>query len=145
MNDYTSLNHTRWECKYHVVFIPKYRRKAIYGELRKHLGGVLRALAEQGSLELKKGTLWSTMSICCCPSLRSTLYLKLLATSKGRARSTLLGRSWVKQKTSWVSISGHGDIFVSTVGRDEATIREYIRNQELLDKQTDQLTMWPET
>jgi REP element-mobilizing transposase RayT len=47
MNEYESLNHTKWECKYHVVFIPKYRRKALYGSLRKHLGKLFRELARQ--------------------------------------------------------------------------------------------------
>ena len=47
MKSYESLNHTKWECKYHVVFIPKYRRKALYGQLRKHLGGVFHDLAKQ--------------------------------------------------------------------------------------------------
>ncbi len=45
MDDYESLSHTKWECKYHVVFIPKYRRKVLYGELRQHLGDVFRKLA----------------------------------------------------------------------------------------------------
>jgi REP element-mobilizing transposase RayT len=47
MDEYESLSHTRWECKYHVVFIPKYRRKTLYGELRRHLGEVFRKLAVQ--------------------------------------------------------------------------------------------------
>ena len=47
MDVYESLSHTKWECKYHVVFIPKYRRKALYGELRQHLGEVFRNLAKQ--------------------------------------------------------------------------------------------------
>ena len=47
MNDYQSLSHSKWEGKYHVVFIPKYRRKVVYGQLRRHLGEVFRALARQ--------------------------------------------------------------------------------------------------
>src|SRR5712691_12068046 len=47
MPDSETLSHTKWDCKYHVVFIPKYRRKALYHELRRHLGEVFRALAEQ--------------------------------------------------------------------------------------------------
>ena len=47
MDDYISLSHSKWECKYHVVFIPKYRRKTLYAELRRHLGDVFRRLAEQ--------------------------------------------------------------------------------------------------
>ena len=57
MNDYRSLRHTKWECKYHVVFIPKYRKKAIYGHLRKELGKVLRTLAEQRESRIEEGHL----------------------------------------------------------------------------------------
>ena len=57
MNDYESLKHTKWECKYHVVFIPKYRKKVIYGELRKELGAVLRDLATQRESKVEEGHL----------------------------------------------------------------------------------------
>ena len=57
MNEYESLNHTKWECKYHVVFIPKYRRKVLYGTLRKHLGRLLRELARQKECEIGEGHL----------------------------------------------------------------------------------------
>ena len=57
MNNYRSLNHTKWECQYHVVFIPKYRRKAMYGGLRHHLGDVLRRLAEQRESRVEEGHL----------------------------------------------------------------------------------------
>src|SRR5512141_3178374 len=57
MNEYESLNHTKWECKYHVVFIPKYRRKALYGELRSHLGQVFRELAQQKGSRIEEGHL----------------------------------------------------------------------------------------
>ena len=57
MSDYRSLSHARWECKYHVVFIPKYRKKAIYGALRKHLGEVLRRLAQQRESQIEEGHL----------------------------------------------------------------------------------------
>ena len=57
MNDSESLAHTKWECKYHVVWIPKYRRKALYGELRKYLGPVLRDLAQQREASVEEGHL----------------------------------------------------------------------------------------
>ena len=56
MTDYRSLNHTRWTCQYHVVFIPKYRKKVMYGELRPHLGEVLRRLAQRRESEVEAGT-----------------------------------------------------------------------------------------
>ena len=57
MNDYESLSHTKWECKYHIVFVPKYRRKLLYGQLRKDLGAVLRELATQKESKIKEGHL----------------------------------------------------------------------------------------
>ena len=56
-NVYESLNHTQWECKYHVIFIPKYRRKALYGTLRRHLGCVFRELAGHKESEIAEGHL----------------------------------------------------------------------------------------
>ena len=55
--DIESLSHTKWECKYHVVFIPKYRRRALYAELREHLGAVFRELAEQKESRIEEGHL----------------------------------------------------------------------------------------
>ena len=56
MSNYKSLSHTKWECKYHVVFIPKYRKKAIYGHLRQELGKVLRTWPNSGRAASRKGT-----------------------------------------------------------------------------------------
>ena len=57
MDEFQNLSHTKWECKYHVVFIPKYRRKTLYGELRRHLGMVFRTLAEQRECRVEEGHL----------------------------------------------------------------------------------------
>lgn len=66
-----SLNHTKWERKYHVVFIPKYRRKALFGKLRPHLGKVFRELARQKESEIEEGRLLGDMCICWCGYRRS--------------------------------------------------------------------------
>jgi putative transposase len=57
MDEFESLSHTKWECKYHVIFIPKFRRKVLYGKLRQHLGEVLRALAAQKECRIEEGHL----------------------------------------------------------------------------------------
>ena len=64
MDDYESLSHSKWECKYHVVFIPKCRRKTLYVELRQHLGEVFRRLAEQKESRSKKAI--SSQITCIC-------------------------------------------------------------------------------
>ena len=65
MTDYRSLNHTKWACQYYAVFIPKYRKKVIYTELRRYLGDVLRRLAQRRESEVEEGTVDST---CRCNS-----------------------------------------------------------------------------
>ena len=57
MDEYESLSHTKWECKHHIIFIPKYRRKALYGQLRRHLGELIRKLAEQKESRVEEGQL----------------------------------------------------------------------------------------
>ncbi len=56
MDDYGSLNHSVWGCKYHLVFIPRYRKKVLYGELRRRMGGVFRSLAKQKDCRIWKAT-----------------------------------------------------------------------------------------
>ena len=63
MHDRQSLAHVRWECKYHVVIIPKFRRKILYGQLRKQVGRILRALCDQGASSCSKGRRWRTTCI----------------------------------------------------------------------------------
>jgi putative transposase len=64
MGDYESLSHSKWECKYHVVFIPKCRRKTLYVELRRHLGDVFRKLAEQKESKIEEGHLLRITCTC---------------------------------------------------------------------------------
>jgi len=64
MQNFESLSHVRWECKYHVVFIPKYRRKVIYGNLRRAIGRILRDLCQQKGVEVLEGTAMPDQSTC---------------------------------------------------------------------------------
>jgi len=86
MDKYESLSHTVWECKYHVVFIPRCRRKTLYGELRVHLGEVFRKLASQKESRVEEGHS-PTTSICCWRSRRSTPSRKSWGSSRARAPS----------------------------------------------------------
>ena len=142
MNDYGSLNHTKWECKYHVVFIPKYRRKALYGSLRKHLGGLFRELARQKESEIEEGHLMGDhvhMMISIPPKYAVSQVVGFI---KGKS-AIHLARVYGERKRNFVGqhfwARGY---FVSTVGRDETVIREYIRNQEKEDQRLEQLNLW---
>ena len=141
MDDYESLSHSVWDCKYHVVFIPKCRKKTLYGELRQRLGDVFRTLAKQKECQVVEGHLMPDhvhMLISIPPK-----YSVAQAIGYIKGKSAIhVARTFFDHKRSFVGqhfwARGY---FVSTVGRDEATIREYIRNQEVEDKRQDQLKL----
>ena len=144
MTNYKSLQHTKWECKYHVVFIPKYRKREIYGSLRRNLGEVFRRLAEQKENRIEEGHLQSDhvhMMISIQPKYsvgqvvgyikgKSAIYI---ARNFGERRRNFVGQHF------WAR-----GYFVSTVGRDEAVIRDYIRQQETEDRRQDQRDLFRE-
>ena len=142
MEDTESLNHTKWECKYHVVFIPKYRRKSLYKELRRHLGEVFRSLASRRESRVEEGHLMADhvhMLISIPPKFSVAQVMGFI---KGKAAihiaRTFLGH---RQNFTGQHFWARG-YYVSTVGRDEAAIRDYIQKQEEEDKRLDQLGLW---
>jgi putative transposase len=137
-----SLSHTKWECKYHVVFIPKYRRRALYEELRRHLGEVFKQLARQKESKIEEGHLLPDhvhMMISVPPKYAVSQVVGFI---KGKS-AIHLARVYGERKRNFVGqhfwARGY---FVSTVGRDEGLIREYIRNQQEEDKRLDQMNLW---
>jgi len=142
MDEFESLSHTKWECKYHVVFIPKYRRKVLYGELKRHLGPVLRQLAEQRESRVEEGHLMPDhvhMLLSIPPKYAVS---QVVGYIKGKS-AIHLARVYGERKRGYVGqhfwARGY---FVSTVGRDETVIREYIKNQEDEDQKLEQLNLW---
>jgi putative transposase len=138
MDEAGNLNHTKWECKYHVVFIPKCRRKVLYGEVRRYLGEVFRAMAMQKESRIEEGHLIPDhvhMMIAIPPKYAVPQVVGFI---KGKS-AIHLARVYGERKRHFVGQNfwAHG-YFVSTVGRDEAVIRAYIRNQELEDKRLEQ-------
>ena len=142
MEDIASLSHTKWECKYHVVFIPKCRRKTLYHELRRHLGEVFRRLAEQKESQIEAGHLCPDhvhMMIAIPPKHAVS---QVIGYIKGKS-AIHLARVYGERKRNFVGQHFWARGFwVSTVGRDERVIREYIRKQEEEDKRLDQLKLW---
>ena len=141
MDDYESLSHSVWDCKYHVVFIPKCRKKTLYGELRQRLGDVFRTLAKQKECQVVEGHLMPDhvhMLISIPPKYSVA---QVIGYIKGKS-AIHVARTFFDHKRNFVGQHfWAGGYFVSTVGRDEATIREYIRNQEVEDKRQDQLKL----
>ncbi len=139
MDEYESLSHTKWDCKYHVVFIPKCRRRTLYEKLRPHLGQVFKSLAQQKESNIVEGHLLADhvhMMIEIPPKYAVSQVVGFI---KGKS-AIHLARVYGERKRNFV---GHHfwarGYFVSTVGRDEALIRDYIRNQEHEDRRLEQL------
>jgi len=142
MDDAGSLSHTRWECKYHVVFIPKYRRKTLYAELRRYLGEVFRKLAERKESQIEEGHLLPDhvhMLIAIPPKYAVSQVIGFI---KGKS-AIHLARVYGERKRNFAGqhFWARG-FFVSTVGRDERAVREYINRQEEEDKRLDQMNLW---
>ncbi len=142
MDEYESLSHTKWECKYHVIFILKCWRKTLYGQLRGHLGEVFRQLAERKQSSIEEGHLMPDhvhMLISIPPKYAVS---QVIGYSKGKS-AIHLARAYGERERNFVGqhfwARGY---FVSTVGRDEALIREYIRPQEAEDRRLEQLQLW---
>ena len=141
MDEARTLNHSKWECKYHVVFIPKYRRKSLYVELRRELGSVFRELARRKECHIEEGHIMLDhvhMLISIPPKYSVAQTIGYL---KGKS-AIHIARTYQNRKRNFV---GHHfwarGYYVSTVGRDEAIVREYIRNQEQEDIRVDQLDL----
>ena len=142
MDDKESLSHSKWECKYHVVFIPKCRRHTLYKELRPHLGEVFRKLASQKESRIIEGHLMSDhvhMLISIPPKYSVA---QVIGYIKGKSAIHLARVYGEKQRNFVGQHFWARGYFVSTVGRDETIIREYIRHQEKEDHRIEQLSLW---
>jgi len=142
MDEFQNLSHTVWKCRYHVVWIPKYRRKELYGEHRRHLGTVLRQLAVQKESSKLEGHLMldHIRMLVSIPPKHSVV--QSVGFIKGKSSiKTSRTFSGCKRNFTGQHFWARG-YFVSTVGRDEKAIREYIKNQEQEDRRLDQLNVF---
>lgn len=136
-DDISSLSHTKWNCQYHIVFCPKYRRKAIYGKLRREIGTYLRRLCEYKGVEIVEAHAMSD-------------HIHMLVKIPPKiAVSSFMG--YLKGKSSLIIFENHANLkykygnrnfwaegyFVSTVGLNKKVVENYIRNQELEDQAQD--------
>jgi len=141
MDEFESLSHTRWECLYHVVFIPKCHRKTLYVGLRKHLGEVFRRLAEQKESRVEEGHLMPDHVHMLLKIPPKYAVSQVVGYIKGKS-AIHLARVYGERKRNFVGQSFWArGYFVTTVGRDEGLIRAYIQNQEAEDRRLDQLQL----
>jgi putative transposase len=137
MREWQSLAHVKWECKYHIVIVPKYRRKKLFGNVRKRIGKIFQQLCRQKQIELVEGHAMPDhvhMVLSIPPKLSVAMALGYL---KGKSaiqihREFMHIRQGFTGKHFWSR-----GYCVSTVGLDEAMIRAYVRHQEDLDRDSD--------
>jgi putative transposase len=132
MHEWQSLSHVRWDCKYHVVIAPKYRRKALYGNLRAKVGGILRELCRQRGVELVEGKAKSD-HVHMCLSIPPKLSVAfLIGFLKGKSAVRIHRELLHERRMTGLHFWARG-YCVSTVGLDEEQIRRYIQEQNKLD------------
>lgn len=138
MENFESLSHVRWECKYHVIFIPKYRRKVIYGKLRSAIGRILRELCQQKGVEVLEGHAMPDHVHLCLKIAPKYSVSYIIGFLKGKS-AVRIHRELLKERRMTGLHFWAVGYWVSTVGRDEASVRRYIREQEHFDKGQGQL------
>ena len=142
MNDTNRLSHTSWDCKYHLVWIPKCWKKSLYGHLRKYLGEILRELALHRESKIIEGHMMGDhlhMLISIPPKYSVS---QVVGYIKGKS-AIHIARNYMGRQRNFIGQSFWArGYYVSTAGRDEETIRQYIRKQEEVDRKIDQLKLF---
>ena len=140
-NQTNSLSHTKWMCKYHIVFTPKYRRKIIYNQYRESLREIIKLLCEYKGVEILEGHLMPDhvhLVLSIPPKLSVSAFMGYL---KGKSALMMFERhANLKYKFGNRKFWAEG-YYVSTVGLNEATVRKYVREQEMHDQAVDKLSV----
>ena len=139
--DYQKLNHTTWKCKYHVVFIPKRRKKVIFGQLRHRLRDIFHELARQKQSQIVEGHLLRDHVHMCISIPPKYAVSGVIGYLKGKSAIAIARQFEGRRRNFTGSSFWARGYYVSTVGLDEAVVREYIRNQEEEDERLEQLNL----
>ena len=132
---YKSLAHSRWDCKYHVVFIPKRRRKALFGEIRKHLGTLFHELAQQKECTIVEGHLMSDHVHMCISIPPKYSVASVVGFLKGKSAVAIARQFGGRERNFTGEHFWARGYAVSTVGFELAQVRAYIREQESNDEE----------
>jgi putative transposase len=135
LHDVKSLSHVMWECKYHIIITPKYRKKKLYGEIRRRIGELLRELTKQKGGEILQGNLRSDhvhMVLSIPPKFSVAMMIGYI---KGKS-AIRLHNEYGKKKGIYGKNFWARGYYVSTVGADEKVVRDYVKKQEYIDKET---------
>ena len=142
MKNYKSLSHSKWDCKYHIVWIPKYRKKRIYGEIRSYLGEILHKLANQTECVIEEGHLMPDHVHILISIPPKYAVSKVVGFIKGKSAIMLARRLNGRQRNFTGEKFWAKGYFATTVGLDEQVVRNYIRHQEVDDRRRDQLELF---
>ena len=134
MREWTSLSHVRWDCKYHVVIVPKYRKKALYGKFRKGVGNFLTELCRQKSIEMVEGHLMPDHIHMCLSIPPKYSVAFAIGFLKGKSAIRIHRELLKMRRVTGLHFWSRG-YCVSTVGLDEDTIIKYIREQESRERE----------
>ena len=141
MNDIGRLRHSLWECKYHIVWIPKCRRKVLYGQLRRELGEVFHELARQKECRIEEGHMLSDHVHMLMSIPPKYAVAQVVGFLKGKS-AIHVARTFGARRRNFVGqhfwARGY---YVSTVGKDEEAVRKYIKEQDAADRRLDQLNL----
>lgn len=141
MREWESQSHAKWYCRYHIVFIPKYRQKPIYGRLRKDIGKLLRELCVKEGVELLEGHAMSDHIHLCLSIPPKYSVAHIVGYLKGKS-AIRIHREYMGRKQNFTGFHFWARGYcVSTVGLDEEKVRAYIRNQEEDEKREEQLRL----
>ena len=132
MENFESLSHVRWDCQYHIVFIPKYRRKVIFGKLRSNIGPILRDLCDQKGVKVLEGHAMPDHIHLCLKIPPKYAVSYIIGFVKGKS-AVRVHRELLKERRMTGLHFWAPGYWVSTVGRDEESVRRYIQQQEKLD------------
>ena len=138
MEDINSLCHSSWDCKYHIVWIPKYRRKVMFVNIRNHLGEIFRELARQKESHIVEGHIALDHVHMCISIPPKYAVAQVVGFIKGKSAIYIARNFGGRQRNFQGENFWARGYYVSTVGRDEGLIKAYIKNQEAEDQKLDQ-------
>ena len=136
-----SLSHTRWDCKYHVVFVPKYRKKKIYGDIRKYLGEMLHELASHKESEIEEGHLHRDHIHICISIPPKYAVSKVVGYIKGKSAIGIAKKFGGRKRNFRGGNFWTRGYYVSTIGLDEEIVKEYVKSQERKEIKEEQQSM----
>ena len=137
MDDYSSLSHSKWDCKYHIVFVPKGRKKQLYGKIREYLKRVFHELARHRSCTLVEGYMAADPVHMCLSVPPKYAVAEVIGYIKGKSAIAVARQYGGRQKNFSGERFWARGYAVSTVGHDENQVRTYIRQQEHQDSEAD--------